>query len=195
MFAPIELLAPLAGITLILNIFIAPCIVKVRVQPRPGLWRQRRQNQRVTHTTTATPHPSSLRQGEVVYLVDILSACVQVPGLVLAVVFGPHETPLVDVELVRANYGRPAMIVYVLAVTIAIGIAGILIRLAFRDTSTLTQCSPLGRRLLHKAKPFLYPFLVTCSSHSLPSVCVCVCSHLAAVRCSRRHSSARSNWC
>lgn len=81
LFAPIELLSPVAGVTLILNIFVAPCIVHEKV-----------------HT------------------VDLLSAAVMVPGLVMSIIFGPTGEQKMTTELLEERMGRSPWVAFELLV-------------------------------------------------------------------------------
>ena len=83
LFAPIELLSPVAGVTLILNIFVAPCIVHEKV-----------------HT------------------VDLLSAAVMVPGLVMSIIFGPTGEQKMTTELLEERMGRSPWVAFELLVAV-----------------------------------------------------------------------------
>lgn len=141
LFAPIELVSPLAGTTLILNIFVAPLVVN-----------------------------------EKVYAIDVTAAAVMVPGLVVAVMFGPTgETPMTT-ALMEERMGLTPWVLFELAAATLIGAAAILVRVSSPSVARDDESRCSSSTILRRLRPFLYPTLVSW----LPIVVCKRASHVCA---------------
>ena len=148
MFAPLELISPLSGATLVLNIFVAPWIVHERV-----------------------------------HKIDVVAAGVMVPGLVLALTFGPRNDIEFTTAVLSEKMGRAAWLCFeafiacIVACVVTLIVKSrkqeaMLAAAALKDEPVPMQSRAMSR--LHRARPFLRPLLV----RMCVCVCVCVCARV-----------------